>query len=639
MWHILPPYLVIPVVLLFLGCAQAAKDSPAAFTNSTTPEGFSFPHPKDVAEPTVHGVWVVQSGKTLCLNCHKTDTDTSLPGPACNSCHAVYPHADGWVGKEVHGKYVIDNGQTACQGACHGTDLTGGLSGVSCTKCHATYPHVTGWASSLLHGASALGDKKNVCKLCHGDSFAGGQSSVACSNCHAPYPHAEGWVSATAGASVHGPIVNVEGSAQCQSCHGNNQTDSIFSTFCNDCHNQHLSSPTTCKGCHEAGKGLTVSRPQDGIHPATQDCATCHDYATGDFKILRGETIDFTQSRHGDATATINAFAKESNVSNCMRCHTSVGFKDYIHDNIQSATVLASKTTPDPLTCTSCHNADTANYATTGTTIITTSNKTLSVHMEGLCVRCHSGRTGEGSLKVAAAISGQAEDTVMAGTYTYAQYPGNTAAAGTVSSSTNRNAAISTHYFPVANIFYGSDAGVGYAYSGKTYVGENNLMTGYDTCIKCHNPHTAAVQPAKCVTCHAGATTTDAFLNIRKTTSDYDGDGDTSEGTSYEVSGVKAKLLTAIQNYAANVPPSPTGIAYSSGSWSKLPSGTYAQWTPRLLKAAFNYQLVDRDVAAYTHNSKYVVELLYDAIEDLNAGMEATGHSANKVDMTGMVRP
>lgn len=625
------------ILLLFVGCTSSGTNSSTTpASTETIPEGYNFPHPKNVAEPSVHGLWVVRSGSSLCLKCHKGN-DAELPGPKCTSCHALYPHAAGWVAKESHGKHVIEKGQTVCATQCHGTDLAGGLSGVSCTKCHTTYPHVTGWKEPKSHGASALGDKKNICKLCHGDSFGGGQSQTACSDCHVTYPHATGWLAG--GTSAHGPVVKVEGSTQCQACHGTNLTGSIFSTFCSDCHKKHESKPKACKSCHEAGTGLTHTRPQDGIHPATQDCVACHDYATGDFKILKGETIDFTQSRHGDSTATINAFAKESNIANCMRCHTSVGFKDYIHDDIQGAALLASKTTPDPLTCTSCHNADTANYATTGTTIITTSNKTLSLHMEGLCVRCHSGRSGEGSLKVAAAISGKAEDTVLSGTYTYAQYPGNTAAAGTVSGSTNRNAAITTHYFPVANIFYGSDAGVGYEYSGKSYVGKNTLMPGYGTCITCHNPHTAKVQAAKCVACHTGATTTDAFLNIRVTTSDYDGDGNTTEGTSYEITGVMAKLLQAIQNYALNVPPSATGIQFSNGSWTKVPTGTFAQWTPRLLKAAFNYQLVFRDANAFVHNSKYTVQLLYDAIEDLNAGMDATGHAANKVDMTGMVRP
>ena len=44
----------------------------------------------------------------------------------------------------------------------------------------------------------------------------------------------------------------------------------------------------------------------------------------------------------------------------------------------------------------------------------------------------------------------------------------------------------------------------------------------------------------------------------------------------------------------------------------------YASWTGRLLKAAYNYQLSVKDPGAFAHNAKYVIELLYDSIADLN---------------------
>ena len=36
----------------------------------------------------------------------------------------------------------------------------------------------------------------------------------------------------------------------------------------------------------------------------------------------------------------------------------------------------------------------------------------------------------------------------------------------------------------------------------------------------------------------------------------------------------------------------------------------YVGWTPRLLKAAFNYQYSVKDPGAFAHNAKYVIELL-----------------------------
>jgi hypothetical protein len=49
------------------------------------------------------------------------------------------------------------------------------------------------------------------------------------------------------------------------------------------------------------------------------------------------------------------------------------------------------------------------------------------------------------------------------------------------------------------------------------------------------------------------------------------------------------------------------------------------------LKAAYNYQYVQKDPGAAAHNAKYVIQFLYDTLTNL--GQQVT------VDMTGMVRP
>ena len=49
---------------------------------------------------------------------------------------------------------------------------------------------------------------------------------------------------------------------------------------------------------------------------------------------------------------------------------------------------------------------------------------------------------------------------------------------------------------------------------------------------------------------------------------------------------------------------------------TKFPN-RYKSWTPRLLKAAYNYQFVTKDPGAYAHNPTYALELLYDSIADL----------------------
>ncbi len=57
----------------------------------------------------------------------------------------------------------------------------------------------------------------------------------------------------------------------------------------------------------------------------------------------------------------------------------------------------------------------------------------------------------------------------------------------------------------------------------------------------------------------------------------------------------------------------------------------FSSWTPRLLKAAYNYQYVQKDPGAFAHNGKYVIQFLYDTLSNL--GQRVT------VDMAGMVRP
>jgi hypothetical protein len=57
----------------------------------------------------------------------------------------------------------------------------------------------------------------------------------------------------------------------------------------------------------------------------------------------------------------------------------------------------------------------------------------------------------------------------------------------------------------------------------------------------------------------------------------------------------------------------------------------YQSWTPRLVRAAYNYQYVAKDTGAFTHNPHYAVQLLYDSLESLG--------QAVSLDMTGLVRP
>jgi len=51
--------------------------------------------------------------------------------------------------------------------------------------------------------------------------------------------------------------------------------------------------------------------------------------------------------------------------------------------------------------------------------------------------------------------------------------------------------------------------------------------------------------------------------------------------------------------------------------------GAANAWTPNLLTAAYNYQYAQKDPGGYTHNAKYVIQLLYDSIEALGGDVSA----------------
>jgi uncharacterized protein with von Willebrand factor type A (vWA) domain len=59
------------------------------------------------------------------------------------------------------------------------------------------------------------------------------------------------------------------------------------------------------------------------------------------------------------------------------------------------------------------------------------------------------------------------------------------------------------------------------------------------------------------------------------------------------------------------------------GTWqiadeAKFPN-SYKSWTPRLLRAAYNYQFLAKEPGAYAHNPRYAMQLAYDSLEDLSS--------------------
>jgi hypothetical protein len=103
-------------------------------------------------------------------------------------------------------------------------------------------------------------------------------------------------------------------------------------------------------------------------------------------------------------------------------------------------------------------------------------------------------------------------------------------------------------------------------------------------------------------------------------------------------------MYAAIQSYANDVIGAPIIYAFQFPYWFNDSNGNgevdedeaafpnqYASWTPRLVKATYNYHLVWEDPGGFMHNASYLIQLMYDTIENL---AEVTS-----IDIGGLIRP
>ena len=183
---------------------------------------------------------------------------------------------------------------------------------------------------------------------------------------------------------------------------------------------------------------------------------------------------------------------------------------------------------------------------------------------------------------------------------------------------------INVHYRAAGATLFGTQARVGYEYPNKTYAGRYAHKEPYTQCTSCHDLHTVAVKVNDCSACHKEVTSKAALRLIRVSKDDRDGNGDLNEGVAQEIDHLRERLLSAIQDYAKTVSGKP--VAYSDEAYpyffvdsngngkvdadeAKVPN-RYKTWTPRLMKAAYNYQFITKDPGAFAHNPVYASELL-----------------------------
>lgn len=299
----------------------------------------------------------------------------------------------------------------------------------------------------------------------------------------------------------------------------------------------------------------------------------------------------------------------------CSKCHSTTGYLEYLGaDGSEPGVVTKQEIDPahaPGVACMACHN----KVAQTMTTVKFPSGDEPEVFTSDIrCMTCHGGRASSVQVNAKMEELGNPDpDSTPEGL-----------------------GFINIHYRPAAATRFGGEVRGGYEYDGKDYAGYYFHDRDSQTCNDCHSPHTLEVKVAACTECHdeVDPANAESMRLVRSSKADYDANGDTSEGIHAEIKVLHDTLFEAITAYANDVVGEPVvfrpapypyffndlnknGVADDDEA---VRANGYKFWTPRLLKAAYNYNFVKKDPGGYTHNPYYQLQLAYDSIEDLAEG-------------------
>ncbi|MDO5603649.1 MAG: cytochrome c3 family protein [Paracoccus sp. (in: a-proteobacteria)] len=313
-------------------------------------------------------------------------------------------------------------------------------------------------------------------------------------------------------------------------------------------------------------------------------------------------------SRSGHADAHSRSFTNWNEQGEippvCATCHSGAGFRAlYGLDGSEPGMPEHPFPTGGVVDCDTCHNPGIGAI-----TEISLPNGMMHPVRggEASCLTCHQGRnSGDAIIK---AIADRLDDQPDA-----------------------ELRFINPHYAVAAATWLGGYAQLGYEYPGRHYEGRFTHAKPVATCVSCHEPHSLEVRAETCQTCHDSGDS--AVIRISRYS--HDGSGDLSKGIKADIAANADRLKAMLIDYAAEVAGTPMiyngerhpyffADANADGLIDEAEGApvVYTAWTPRLLKAAYNWKFVTADKGAHVHNPHYAIQLLYDSMEDLSAPMD-----------------
>ncbi len=359
--------------------------------------------------------------------------------------------------------------------------------------------------------------------------------------------------------------------------------------------------------------------PEPGLVPcpSVEPCPVCENCPDPLVAEVPYEA-QWAASAHADGEAEAFRHWDEDGIvkSGCATCHSASGYQDFLGaDSSAAGTIENTHPVANGLTCVTCHTETATSLANV---VFPSGVEITDIGESARCMVCHQGRSAGNRLEAAITAAGLAEtrDTVSTDIRFY-----------------------NIHYYAAAATLYGGLVNGGYQYPGMNYEAQNQHVEGYSTCADCHDPHTLDVKIDQCSECHTGVISPESLADIRMSGSlvDYDGDGNTAEGIASEIDDLQEMLYIAMQTYSAEI--TGTTIGYNPSAYPYFfndlntngvvdedeanTDNAFTSWTARLLEAAYNYQTSLKDPGAYAHNPKYVIQLLFNSIADLNTMLTA----------------
>jgi hypothetical protein len=491
-----------------------------------------------------------------------------------NNCHqnAVSPG----TGKNIAQEWIL---------SVHNTS-----NAASCADCHEPAP-----------------GHPNSCNLCHGGTPSGAPETT-CSDV----------------------TVNPDAAGKCYKCHGPGSTVMPLAGFPGDKHHFVNSSSASyiitsdavidkqCRNCHNPHQNTLLTQHTDWAasgHGAVTDAP----FTTYDFK-TRG-------------TAGVNPATSGAVKDDCVRCHTTTGYINFVNSGLTNVAAWAQSTDLGKQTifCYACHydsnNGRSYDYArrqvptAKGFYNFSTANgKVLNVVSfpdvgeSNLCLHCHVGRDSGATIKLVAATGvnfskqGLLQSHYLSG-------------GGTVYRTTGYQFYSSSAKYSDPSYFEHGSIGV------NGFLAEDGTNTGTGgPCIGCHmspDRHTlsavgedssgniSSIDSPMCVHCHynhgPGA---DYSWTTAKLQAQQDG-----------FNAALAALQLALNNHTP-----PIYFVLNYPYVVSIPNGTAANQfinfgNADTMGATFNYMLLLKEPGAWAHNDYYTRRLIYDSIDYIDNGL------------------